>query len=74
MDSFLLNNKAKVNTGTRTLNANDDDGDNGGDDDDGYGDDDGDDGDDGDDADDKAKVNTVVMMMMDNYEDLEDDH
>ena len=71
MDSFLLNNKAKVNTGTRTLNANDDDGDNGGDDDDGYGDDD---GDDGDDADDKAKVNTVVMMMMDNYEDLEDDH
>ena len=37
MDSFLLNNKAKVNTGTRTLNANDDgdDGDdNGADDDD----------------------------------------
>ena len=28
MDSFLLNNKAKVNTGTRTLNANDDGDDN----------------------------------------------
>ena len=33
MDSFLLNNKPKVNTGTRTLNANDDG--NNGDDDDG---------------------------------------
>ena len=62
MDSFLLNNKAKVNTGTRTLNANDDDGDNGGDDDDGYGDDD---GDDGDDADDKAKVNTIMKIWND---------
>ena len=50
MDSFLLNNKAKVNTGTRTLNANDDDDDDGGD---GGGDDDDDVGDD-----DKANVNT----------------
>ena len=48
MDSFLLNNKAKVNTGTRTLNANDDDdgGDGGGGGDDDVGDDD------------KANVNT----------------
>ena len=44
MDSFLLNNKPKVNTGTRTLNANDD-GDLG----------DNDDGDDDDGDDDDAK-------------------